>query len=165
MSNSNEADTKLSEATDTTPTFKANTRTKKATVEAYAAVATVKMDENIVVFGDQMIDLGMLNKPELAELEGAVSKALIEWDTKRREQALEAARQLAKDYGISLEDILTGGSKSNGPRKIKSSKTGEPRYRNPSNPDETWTGHGRRPKWVMELQEAGKDMKDFEIAA
>ena len=36
------------------------------------------------------------------------------------------------------------------------------KYRNPQNPDETWTGIGRSPKWVQAiLGERGIDMAAF----
>ena len=37
-----------------------------------------------------------------------------------------------------------------------------PRYRNPQT-GATWSGHGKRPKWVLEAQAAGKSLEDFLI--
>jgi DNA-binding protein H-NS len=34
-------------------------------------------------------------------------------------------------------------------------------YRNPSNPSETWVGHGRRPRWVIELLRSGKRLDEL----
>jgi DNA-binding protein H-NS len=34
-------------------------------------------------------------------------------------------------------------------------------YRNPSNPSETWVGHGRRPRWIIELLRSGKRLDDL----
>lgn len=30
-----------------------------------------------------------------------------------------------------------------------------PKYRNPANPEQTWTGRGRSPLWVADLQKSG----------
>jgi DNA-binding protein H-NS len=30
-----------------------------------------------------------------------------------------------------------------------------PKYRNPADPQQTWTGRGRSPQWVQALREAG----------
>ncbi len=38
-----------------------------------------------------------------------------------------------------------------------------PKYRNPGNPDQTWTGRGRKPKWVNEVLQGGADLTDLEI--
>jgi DNA-binding protein H-NS len=38
-----------------------------------------------------------------------------------------------------------------------------PRYRNPANPDETWTGRGNRPGWVKAHVEAGGKLESILI--
>ncbi|GAB1408548.1 H-NS family nucleoid-associated regulatory protein [Thermomonas brevis] len=38
-----------------------------------------------------------------------------------------------------------------------------PKYRNPANPQETWTGRGRQPRWLAGETAAGKKLEDFLI--
>lgn len=38
-----------------------------------------------------------------------------------------------------------------------------PKFRNPAQPDQTWSGRGRRPRWVTELLDAGVNIRDFQI--
>jgi len=38
-----------------------------------------------------------------------------------------------------------------------------PKFRNPARPDQTWSGRGKRPRWVTELLEAGMSMQDLQI--
>jgi DNA-binding protein H-NS len=39
-----------------------------------------------------------------------------------------------------------------------------PKYRNPANPKETWTGRGKQPRWMAELTAKGnKKPEDFLI--
>jgi hypothetical protein len=38
-----------------------------------------------------------------------------------------------------------------------------PRYRNPENQTETWTGRGRRPRWLTAKLRAGGILSDFVI--
>jgi DNA-binding protein H-NS len=38
-----------------------------------------------------------------------------------------------------------------------------PKFQNPAEPSQTWSGRGRRPRWVIELIEAGKTIEDFRI--
>jgi len=40
---------------------------------------------------------------------------------------------------------------------------GSPRYRNPANPAETWSGHGRPPAWVRRALAAGATLDVFEL--
>jgi DNA-binding protein H-NS len=37
------------------------------------------------------------------------------------------------------------------------------KFRNPAQPDQTWSGRGKRPRWVTELLNAGMSVNDFQI--
>jgi DNA-binding protein H-NS len=80
--------------------------------------------------------------------------------------------QLAKGAGLSIEDIKAAfenkKSKTNAsPKKpsklnlrVKSHTTKgiklPAKYKNPLNPEQTWTGRGVDPSWVAALREAGQ---------
>jgi DNA-binding protein H-NS len=49
--------------------------------------------------------------------------------------------------------------KTNAVVKVK----GEPKYKNPDNLSQTWTGKGREPDWFKKLIEHGKSAEDLEI--
>ncbi|AOD15848.1 H-NS histone family protein [Xanthomonas fragariae] len=79
----------------------------------------------------------------------------------------------AKAQGYSIEELF-GASASAGPgRPPAASKPGPragrklgkvpPKYRNPANPQEAWTGRGKQPRWLAELTAAGKKVEDFLI--
>ena len=38
-----------------------------------------------------------------------------------------------------------------------------PKYRNPAEPHQTWSGRGKRPLWVTELLDAGRSIQEFQI--
>jgi DNA-binding protein H-NS len=38
-----------------------------------------------------------------------------------------------------------------------------PKYRNPKNPGETWSGRGKRPRWLAKRLGAGSNLDDFLI--
>ena len=38
-----------------------------------------------------------------------------------------------------------------------------PKYQNPENHAETWSGRGRRPRWLRDQIQAGKGLDDFAI--
>ena len=38
-----------------------------------------------------------------------------------------------------------------------------PKYRNPAQPSETWSGRGRQPRWVQLALQSGQMLEDFEI--
>ncbi|MGA2999406.1 H-NS family nucleoid-associated regulatory protein, partial [Bradyrhizobium sp.] len=38
-----------------------------------------------------------------------------------------------------------------------------PKYRNPAVPSETWSGRGKRPRWLESALKSGGTIKDFAI--
>ncbi len=70
---------------------------------------------------------------------------------------------LAKKHSISADEIVSAmGKKSSvkakaGPTTKKPSKPTEkvaPKYRDPANPENTWTGRGKSPKFIQALKDA-----------
>ena len=100
------------------------------------------------------IDLDSMSKEELLALKKNVDKALASFDKRQREAALAAAQKAAQEHGFSLDEIL--GKKSAG-------KTSVPKYRNPADPTQTWTGRGRRPRWIEAALSGGKALEDMAI--
>ena len=54
--------------------------------------------------------------------------------------------------------------------KQSQSKTGRrpyprvaPKFRNPNEPSQTWTGRGRQPRWLMACLNSGRRIDDFRI--
>ena len=67
---------------------------------------------------------------------------------------------LIKKAGLSAQDIVKAMRGTRGRRKATTSKLAgrkvAPKYRNPSDNTQTWTGRGRMPAWAAALSEAGK---------
>jgi DNA-binding protein H-NS len=38
-----------------------------------------------------------------------------------------------------------------------------PKFRNPANPAETWSGRGKMPRWLVELIESGRNRDEFKV--
>jgi len=100
------------------------------------------------------IDLNSMSKDELLDLSKSIDKALDGFEKRQKEAALAAAKRAAEEHGFSLEDIL--GKKAAG-------KTAIPKYRNPADPSQTWTGRGRQPAWYKAAIGAGTDPASLEI--
>lgn len=99
--------------------------------------------------------LDTMSYRELLDLQSNIANAI---ESKRREEKKMLANKLEKlaaSSGFSLPEIL--GRRQAG-AKVRG---GSIRYRHPSNPSLTWSGRGRRPKW---LNEAGKDIERFRVA-
>ncbi|NIZ12876.1 H-NS family nucleoid-associated regulatory protein [Phaeobacter sp. HF9A] len=104
------------------------------------------------------IDLTEMSRKELLQLQKDVEKALKDAEQRERNAALKAVEQAAAEFGFSLDEVLTSPAKG-GARKSKAVA----KYRNPENPDETWTGRGRKPHWVHAALSRGVDISDLEI--
>lgn len=82
---------------------------------------------------------------------------------KTNEKVLAKIVALVKDAGLSADDVakaLAGGKTKTASRAAKKStlagKKVAPKYRNPANPEQTWTGRGVAPSWAQSLKEQGK---------
>lgn len=99
---------------------------------------------------------------QLKELLKTLDRAIASYETRIRKEALSALELAAKEHGFKLADLMSDRS-SDKPRK----KSGEARspapvtYVNPENPEQTWSGRGRRPQWVKDALEAGRTLDDL----
>jgi DNA-binding protein H-NS len=123
------------------------------------------------------IDLNTLSPKELDAL---ISKAKKRQSTLKKRKPLATVRArlraAAAAEGYSIAKPFGGtAAKSAGaaaPRKAptKAGKAGRklgkvaPKYRNPENGSETWTGRGKQPRWMAERVAQGKTPEDFLIA-
>lgn len=106
-----------------------------------------------------MIDLKDMTQEELEDLRVRIDRRMVELEKEKRVAALNAMREIAKDHGVSLEEMvkLASGSVSMSTSSLPA------KYRDPENPANTWTGRGRKPKWLVAALENGDDLKKFEI--
>ncbi len=121
------------------------------------------------------IDLSGLSAKELAALirDAQKRKTLVAKRppiAKVRAQLTAAARKA----GYSIEELFgtAGASTAKAGRPAKAARAAKgpakggkvaPKYRNPGNPDETWTGRGKQPRWLAELTGKGAKVEDFLI--
>lgn len=106
------------------------------------------------------INLDDMGYNELLQLQKDVGKAVDTFEKRRKAAAREEARQAALKMGFTLEELL-GDKASKGSKRTKTGLP--PAYRNPENPEQTWSGRGRRPFWMNEALEQGHEMEEFAI--
>jgi DNA-binding protein H-NS len=54
--------------------------------------------------------------------------------------------------------------RGNGARQRKKYPLVLPKFQNPSVPTETWSGRGKRPRWLVAALKSGSKIEDFEIS-
>jgi DNA-binding protein H-NS len=85
--------------------------------------------------------------------------------SKSHDKVLATIVALAKEAGLTAADItkaLSAGKPAKAGKVPKAAKKGAlagkkvaPKYRNPANPEQTWTGRGVSPTWIQALKAAG----------
>ena len=60
-------------------------------------------------------------------------------------------------------DAATGEKKPRKTTKGRSLGKVAPKYRNPDNAKDTWTGRGKQPRWLAALTAKGRKLEDFLI--
>lgn len=102
------------------------------------------------------IDLNQLSLKELKELSGQVAKAIASFEDRKKKEALIALEEKARDMGFSLAEILdAAGQRKRAPAL--------PKYANPADRSDTWSGRGRKPRWFVAALQAGKSASDLAI--
>ncbi|MCK0095135.1 H-NS histone family protein [Yoonia sp. F2084L] len=109
-------------------------------------------------------DLKSMTRKELEKLKANVEKALVKLAEKDKKAALAAAEKAAAAHGFSLAEITADAPV----RKTRKAKTGPktasaPKYKNPANADQTWTGKGRQPDWFKKAIAGGTSPDAMEI--
>ena len=97
--------------------------------------------------------LEKMSLKELTSLQGKIEAAVIEKRVSERHEMRAKMEAIARKSGFTVAELF-GGRKGRG-TKIA------PKFRNPKDPSQTWTGRGRRPNWLVE---AGGNMKRFLVA-
>lgn len=69
-----------------------------------------------------------------------------------------AVEKIAADAGLTMKDIGFQPIKSKSKDPI-----GPAKYRNPADPKQTWTGSGRKPKWILDAIAKGDDIEKMRI--
>ncbi|RME14646.1 MAG: H-NS histone family protein [Alphaproteobacteria bacterium] len=109
-------------------------------------------------------DLKGMNRKQLERLRADVDKALARLAEAEKRAALKAAEAAARAHGYSLAEITGADLPSlKGEKRTGTRGKVAPKYRNPENPDETWSGRGRAPRWMQAHLAAGGSKEDLAI--
>lgn len=108
--------------------------------------------------GKTKFDVEALNLDELKALSKDIEKAIAKRGSENLRKAREAAEAAAKQFGHTLQELLSGGG-----GKKPSTATGNAKFRNPRASEQTWSGRGRQPQWFKDAIAAGNSPDDLLI--
>lgn len=89
--------------------------------------------------------------PELQDYQAQIAKRIKALQAKDKRAKIQELKRLAQESGISI--TINSGSSAKSAAK----------YVNPEDGNQTWTGRGRKPKWVTQYLAGGNSLSDLEI--
>ncbi|PZX41976.1 DNA-binding protein H-NS [Roseinatronobacter thiooxidans] len=103
-----------------------------------------------------MTDVSTLSLDELKKLQKDVAKAIESFEERARKKALAEADAVVRQHGFTIDQLF-----GKAPKATRAAVA--PKYANPSDPSQTWTGRGRKPRWIIAELESGKTLEDMSI--
>lgn len=103
------------------------------------------------------VDLKDMSRKELEKLIRDAENALKSVAQREKRDARKAAEKAAAEFGFTLDELTSAGGKKS------ARNSGAPKYQNPADESQTWTGKGRQPVWFKEAIAAGTSAEDMAI--
>ena len=97
-------------------------------------------------------DLEKMTYAELTEMEAKIERIKLEKQNSERAAVRKQLMDMAKEHGFDIRELMDGRKKGKGTVAAK--------YRDPKNPENTWTGRGRMPRWMVAATRGEKASKD-----
>jgi len=97
-------------------------------------------------------DLDKMSYAQLVAMEQRIARLKVEKQDAERAELRKKVTDFAKQHGFDIRELIGGRRKGKGSVAVK--------YRDPDNPNNTWTGRGRMPRWMAEATKGGKAKRD-----
>jgi DNA-binding protein H-NS len=101
-------------------------------------------------------NLDGMSYAELSQLQVRIERLKIEKQNAERNELRERILTMVKEHGFEITDLFGKSRKGKGSVAVK--------YRDPQNPENTWTGRGRMPRWMAAATKGGKAKKEDFLA-
>lgn len=108
----------------------------------------------------RVFDLSTMSFEQLSQLEVDVKNEKQRRRAQEEDALLREIREKLSALGLSADDIakrLGGGKSSAGKPKLPGV------YRDPNNAENTWSGRGRKPLWVLAWLKQGRSLDELAI--
>lgn len=110
-----------------------------------------------------MIDFSQHSSAEIQSMIEELQHTLKTRQKAEQASIVQQIRRLAASIGATV-DIRFEDSETALPAGKRGGKVA-PRYRNPANHDQTWTGRGIKPRWIQDYEAAGRHVNEFLISS
>lgn len=100
------------------------------------------------------IEYDKMNHDELMQHQKELKRAIATYEDRRKKEALIEMQEVARKHGVDFSELVKGGKKN---------AASVPKYRHPENPELTWAGRGRQPRWIKDALKDGRSLEDMRI--
>ena len=107
--------------------------------------------------GSESMKVGELNSSQLRALKTKIDGRLSDLEARERQEKLARVVALIEELELPRLDVAEHL------RGKKAGKRVAPKYRNPADAEQTWSGRGRKPRWFLDQIAAGKTPEDLAI--
>jgi DNA-binding protein H-NS len=107
------------------------------------------------------MDFSYMSYAELQHMQTVLADAMVQRRNQERELLMEEFAALARARGFALEDMFPSAQGVIPQEVSKPPQQRQPapvKYRHPADPELTWTGRGKTPRWISSWLEEGKEM-------
>lgn len=101
-------------------------------------------------------DLDAMSIKQLKALEATIATLKTQKADRERVELKAKIERIAKDAGFTIKELF-GAGRRNGHKKVAV------KFSNPANKDETWTGRGRKPRWLAAKVKGGAKLEEFAL--
>ena len=103
------------------------------------------------------MNVNSLSLKELRDIQSQVTKAIASFEDRKKKEALAELEEKARALGYSLSE-LTGA-----PALLRKRSPASPKYANPADQTDTWSGRGRKPRWFEAAMKSGMKPENLAI--
>lgn len=102
------------------------------------------------------MDLSQYDYQGLRDLKDQVEREMKVRERSEREAAARQIKEIADRVGASVEELLGMAGKGKAPKPAKNVK-----FRDPNDSSRTWSGRGRKPRWIEDALREGRNLDEF----
>ena len=102
------------------------------------------------------LDFDSMTMAELKQLQKSIAKAIADFEDRKLADARAKVESVARDLGFSFAELIGAPVKATRSPAVA-------KYRHPENPEITWSGRGRKPKWFEAALAAGARAEDMAV--
>lgn len=103
----------------------------------------------------RLTGLEKLSYAELIAAREQIDALLVDRRAAEMREAKAKLRDIAEKSGFTVEELFGGGRRKGNGAVVK--------YRDPKAPDNTWSGRGRKPNWLVAALKKGAKLESFAV--